>query len=371
MIKTYPLLLFICTVSTCLLSNCDYRKSTQTQVSTPEDTLVQIPNEWIEKLRTTKDFEKESPHLINEFYLFLYEENPWDSTTIQNWSSVNPTFVNLDTSPENELLLNIKINRWELFSVIKKINQQWYLLYSNAFGGPIANNKITIHANDPAKKIIELETIHSQTPGLYGTGIKGCFKKVFFRIENNRLKVALSVVSNHRTFDFAELHIVNAFVKADVYEVNQKNIGVHYMYTFSPGSRLQGFATYPNASFTFESLENDLFKGDFSVEYQWNNTDQAYELQDSTEQQKLAVFHSGSFLGHDFYQAFRPTLDSLSTKGDGRPYTKPIVQQILKEIAQLPKDTTCIPCGKTPPDYYQWRKKQQDEKNQRKPQDKN
>ncbi|OJJ14984.1 hypothetical protein BKI52_41255 [marine bacterium AO1-C] len=338
---------------TCLLSSCNQQKSTSTGIASPEDTLAQIPDEWIEKLKAVKNYQKESSQLVNEFYFLLYKKKPWTNTLL----SINPTFVNLDQSPENELLINLRIDRWESFSIIKKIRQKWCLLYENAFGGPIPNNQVIIHANNPGKKIVELTTYHSQTPGTYGTGIQGCMKKVFFRIENNRVKTVLSTVSDYNsTPTVADLSILNQKVQARVLYVNQQNITLGYTYAFYPGIRIQGPATLSNPPYTFESLDQPIFRGVETVKYQWNQANQRYELKDQNQQKKLTIFNS-AWLGKQFHKVFRPTLDSLSTQGDGRPHTKAIVQQVIKKISELPDDGICPPCGKAPLDYYQSRKR--------------
>ena len=75
---------------------------------------------------------KPAHELINEFEALLYPEPKGKLIKRKSTDDLllKPTFINVDHSPEEELLLWIGHAEFSEFAVIKQIKGRWYLLYS-------------------------------------------------------------------------------------------------------------------------------------------------------------------------------------------------------------------------------------------------
>lgn len=347
MIKTYLSLFFIIITTTCLLSNCNNSQTSRANTPSPEDTLVQIPNEWINKLKNPKSPTHE---LVNEFQALLYPERK-DSLVkkkITDELMLKPTFINIDQSPEEELLLWIGHVQICEFAIIKQIKGKWYLLYNK--------DHFTLW-NYPKLRIGD--SLSKQNPkvlytsNLYGRGSGfGWGKWHFFRIENNRVITGLKVI------DGAVLSTVEGSIGHDVHTIVQiksiDSINIIYDYAFTLGRA----SLYLNSTY-FQQNDSTLMsvpfiKGEINMTYTWNQTTQKYQLEDKALQAKEKFMNDyGQVI--DFYNAFESEI-----KQSKHPNKDKIIEAIHKTIRYEEKQPkvegqTFLMLGYLGPSYYESR----------------
>lgn len=351
LINTYCCMLLFSFITTCFLSSCNSSPTTSKVITqTPEDTLVQIPDYWIKKLRTIKDFSKSRAAMVDSFYIFLYPEKK--DTLLKKPSQtssvvLNPLFVNLDESPTDELLMLIGDSFSPLFVIVKQINHKWYLLYATFAIVTRSFNDIVVHNTSPRKKVFYVNL----TCG-WGSGY-GCNKRHFFRIENNRAKRVLSVANHTGYSTMGRIFGKSVQTTTDMITLNM--IGIQYHYTFTPGTMLMGSVTETPSLYTLEALKRPFLKGEKYIYYKWNEKTGQYKLKDQ-QLKNLEYTLNNAGTNQEFYKAFRPTLDSLKTKGNGYLYSRQITGKIVSLILKYPKDYAGFPMDNDPPvDYYQIR----------------
>lgn len=340
MIKTYLFLLFSCLITTCLLSNCSSSQTSKVNTNSPEDTLVQIPTEWVKKLSTLKNVDNPPKTLVSEFYDFLYPNKQDSISKIQhNFKPyINPLFVNLDETPEHELLLWIGSEIAPLFAVLKQFRNRWYLVYGIQTNGMRTPNHLFVYNLNPGKKLFYIET----TCG-WGSGFS-CNRRLFYRIEQNQVRLVLS------TINFAHYHsmgnVVNKQVKSHISISSTSGIIFnHYYYKYLPGSLL-----YSNPQMCpLDKVEQPVLDGEVVVGYKWNAVKKCYELTEPHQQQLVNTLDN-FVTNQEFYATFQNTLDSLVTNQLKKPYTKKVIE-LLKEFPNQGINDTIY--NHLPIDYYQ------------------
>jgi len=356
MIKTYSFLLLICIVIACLLSNCDYNKSTQTKTNSPEDTLVQIPNEWIEKLKALKDYKNPPKALVTTFDSYLYssktliDDDSTQSIDLFKKPYLNPLFVNLDESPENELLLWIGSKAAISFAIIKKINSQWYLLYETFAGGLSITPNLRIDNTSPNRKIFYTNSFRG-----HGAGFHREFLNIF-RIENNRVLVDQKfLLGSVNTMGNLLSHQINNIYLA-FHELESLSITYRFNFSF-------GIDSYQYLKDTTQKIDhNTLFgkpflRGEESFYFKWDTLAKQYLLADTTQQKKFEVLTQPNSAAQ-FCEAFKPALDTLKRKGGTNPYTKEIVEALyIMARKEVHHPDTLLIWTSPSPSYYETRSK--------------
>ena len=337
MIKTYPTILFFSIVTFCFLSNCRNTQPSQTKIASPEDTLVQIPTEWMEKLKAMKTFENPPEEMIREFRSFLYPDTkpqPNDSTQKDDISSdlyINPLFVNLDESPEPELLMWIGYRLASSFVVIKKINSKWYLLHEEFAAGIGSTPDLKIDNTTPDKKIFYTNKYNS-----HGSGFGREFLNIF-RIEDNRVLV------DHK-FILGSINAMGYFLSHQVNNTRiefqgLEHILITYQYTFSfAGGSYKYLTDTTRKRYKPTLFYKPFLEGEESFYLKWDTLKKQYFLTDITKQKRLDIINQKITTVQEFCNAFKPALDSIRKKEGTHRYTKEILEALDKMNKEIPDE---------------------------------
>ncbi|OJJ14983.1 hypothetical protein BKI52_41250 [marine bacterium AO1-C] len=348
MIKTYLWVLYTSIITTCLLSSCNQQKSTSTGIASPEDTLVQIPNEWIEKL---KNPQSPAHELINEFEALLYPEQKDNLVKKRSTDDLllKPTFINVDESPEKELLLWIGHAQISEFAIIKKIKDKWRLLYSKEH-----------HTLWVAPTLRIGDSLSTSTPKvfyvahLYGRGSGfGWGKWHFYRVENNQVINGLKAISG-AVDAFGHYVSTDVHTKVQIKDANHLNILYDYKFTFRAHNDLEEDYLCKNDS---TLMWVPFIQGTINLHYVWNSSTKKYQVADKALQTKEKFMNESGSLS-EFYEAFRPEI-----KQSTHPNRNKIIEVFEKVIAAEQKDTTphkkvvSVFFGYNGPSYYETRAK--------------
>ena len=309
--------------------------------------MVQIPDEWINKLKNPQSPVHE---LVNEFEALLYPERK-DSLVkkkITDKLILKPTFINIDKSPEEELLLWIGHIEVCEFAIIKQIKGKWYLLDSNIHFTSLHFPKLRIGDSLSKQNPKVLYTSH-----LYGRGSGfGWGKWHFFRIENHRVITGLKVI------DGAVLSTVEGSIGHDVHTKVQiksiDSINIIYDYAFTLGRA----SLYLNSTY-FQQNDSTLMsvpfiKGEIKMTYTWNQATQKYQLEDEVLQAKEKFMNDYGRVS-DFYNAFESEI-----KQSKHPNKDRVIEALHKAIKYeqtQPKveGQTFLMLGYITPSYYESR----------------
>ena len=303
MIKTHLLLLFSCLITSCLLSNCSSSTTSKTNTNSPKDTLIQIPTEWIKKLRAMKTFENPPGEMVQEFRGFLYPNDSIFNDFKYSKPYINPLFVNLDESPEDELLLLIGSELTRFFNVIKKIDDRWYLLCESFAGGWHSSPNLKIENASPDKKVFYLNYLQGHGSAFHRESLN------IFRIENNQAWVNDQFVSTSwNSMGYLLSHYV---VASDIFFTNLTGLSITYKYGFTLGRGCNKYLKDTTRLWKDTLLFDQPFlEGEESFYFKWDTIKKQYALKNTQQQKKFDVLTKPITIAK-FCKVFKSELDTL------------------------------------------------------------
>lgn len=286
---------------------------------------IKIPTAWIEKAREV-DIDS-TDQLVEELESYIRPDSIYLPSYLEHdhkGSYFKCKFVNLDDDPEPELVANIG---WSIsdpsFTVFKKIDNSWYLLYLEPYYIFYTDPELNIPANVSKNKVVYIRRMYERGTGIHSVAFN------FFRLVNNKVYPCLEIAD--KTWIYGWSLFMNQKVKTNFYFSDKGNIHVHYRYSFFPGT-----ISYEHPlCIGYEMLP--LVSGDENVLYYWDKKCFIYRQKLHPENplsltpQKVACF--GAF-GNDslFTKAYRYNIKHTLRNGTAKQ--KRILKDYLTAVRE-------------------------------------
>lgn len=289
---------------------------------------IKVPTEWIEKLRNY-DFKQNNKVLLEDFEGFIAPDSLVGSKEYSHLEGgiLNPMFVDLDSDSEQELIGLFGWNENEpTLAVFKKMNESWYLLYTEPFYMFYKSPELQVANNFSKNKTFFIRWLYERGSGVYRDSYH------FYKLIDNKVYHCLELTNKAHIFGWGLLMNQDVEMNFNFNCSSSDDLWVTYDYNFTPCSVFKKDDPYdghPDIPFV---------KGNNSVGYNWDPTTYTYRpdfanhLEDYLNEDKIACFRE---FGNDtlFVKAFDYELKQTLTNGTSKQkkYLKAYLDIVKKE----------------------------------------
>lgn len=323
-----------------LIGLCSLR-CTSPAKTTPKTAGVQVPTEWVEKVRHY-DYKKDNLSLLKDFEQFI-EPDTLDGASEslhlgkglvepRPASSFTPLFVNLDEEPSEELIGVLRYARCKpMLFVVKMIGSSWYLLHHESIFVHNEEPELLVANSPSANKTFYVRALQESGSGIYRDSYR------FYKLIDNKVVLCLEVPNEAKIYGWGlylnqEVNLALRFAST-----GDDAIETLYKYSFFPGPVLahdMSWSAHP---------EIYLVKGEGSAFYKWNASTMTYQYEtfgsespDELTKSKIATF--GDF-GNDslFVRAYAYEIGEMLH--EGTPVAKQLLNAYLTAVKHGRKST--------------------------------